>query len=1219
MSVLTQRAQRTRELEALFAERIVVLDGATGTRLQVEQLDEAAFRGERFLEHPRPLLNLNDILVLSRPELIRQVHKEYLEAGADIIETNTFNANSISLVDYGVQDLVYELNREAAGLARTAVGDFEAAHPGSRRFVAGSIGPTSRTLSMSQDVKDPAARTTTFAELRATYAEQVRGLLDGGVDLLLPETVFDTLNLKACLFAIEEVFRARGERVPVIPSVTFIQEGSDRTLSGQTLGAFLASIAHVDVLAVSINCALGPEHMRPHVQELAERSGRWTGCYPNAGLPNEFGGFDLGPDDMARALEGFAREGWLNLVGGCCGTTPAHIAAISEAVRGLPRRERSEVTPLTTLSGLDEYVLRPDSNFTLIGERTNVAGSKRFLRLVKQGKFEEAAEVARGQVEGGANVIDVCMDEALLDGVEAMTHFLNQIAAEPDIARVPVMVDSSDFAVLEAGLRCVQGKGIANSLSLKDGEEPFLERARTVRRYGAAVVVMAFDEQGQATGVARRLQICERAYRLLTEEVGFPPEDIIFDVNVYPVATGIPADDRNSLDFIEALAEIKRRWPQVKCSGGLSNVSFSYRGNDVVREAMHAVFLYHAIQAGLDMAIVNAGQLAVYDEIDPALREAVEDVILARSPQATERLTELAEAYLGKSTERKEDLSWREAPLAERLGHALLNGVVAYIDEDVAEALATYPTPLAIIEGPLMDGMSVVGDLFGSGKMFLPQVVKSARVMQKAVALLEPHMERKAGSTRGRVLLATVKGDVHDIGKNIVGVVLGCNGFDVVDMGVMVPCEQILARAREEGVDVVGLSGLITPSLHEMVHVAKEMRRGGFTCPLLIGGATTSRRHTAVKIAPEYDGTLHVLDASRAVEVMGALMDPKGRAKLLAETLAEQAQARADFEQGPRTPLHPLAEARARRLQLEWRPEDLARPAALGVQALAPSVAELVPYIDWTPFFATWELKGTWPKILDKPEVGPRARELKQDADALLARFAEEGVFQPRAVYGLFRAWSEGDDVVLAHPDGELRLPMLRQQTSRGDRPSLCLADYLAPRERAELQDHAGAFVVTAGPGSVAAAARLRADHDEYQAIMVQALADRLAEAAAEWLHERVRAAWGYEAAGTYAPQELIRERYRGIRPAPGYPACPDHLLKPRLFELLGAQQAVGVRLTESLAMDPPASVSGLYFAHPEARYFAVGKLGQDQLEDYAGRLGITLEEAERWLAPYLV
>ncbi len=1214
-------AARRQALEKLLAQRIVVLDGAMGTRLQAFDLTEPDFRGERFQDHDADLLNLNDLLVLTRPGLVRDVHREYLDAGADVIETNTFSANAISLADYGLQDLVYELNLEAARLAREAVASYEADHPGARRWVAGSIGPTNRTCSMSQDVSDPGSRAVTFEELRATYYEQARGLLDGGVDLLLPETTIDTLNLKAALFAIDQLREERGEAVPVVASVTFTQAGSNRILSGQTLAAFWASISHADLLAVTINCALGAKEMRPHVQELAELAPIWTGCYPNAGLPNEFGGFDETPESLAEVMGELARAGWLNLAGGCCGTLPEHIRAVAEAVRGVAPRRRPQPRREPTYSGLDVYTIRPDSNLTLIGERTNVAGSRRFLRLIKGGKFDDAVEVARQQVEGGANLLDVNMDEGLLDGPASMTRFLNRIAAEPDIATVPVMVDSSDWEVLEAGLKCLQGKGVVNSISLKDGEAAFLEKARLVRRYGAAVVVMGFDEEGQAATTPHKVEIAERAFRLLTEEVGFPAEDVIYDANVFPVATGIADHDDYGVAFIEAVREVKRRCPGIRTSGGISNVSFSFRGNDLVREAMHAVFLYHAIQAGLDLAIVNAGQLAVYEEIQPELRARVEDVILNRRPDAGERLTELAQQVAGKGKQRQEDLSWREQPLAERMAHALLHGIDRFVPEDVGEALKVYEDPLEIIEGPLMKGMGVVGDLFGAGKMFLPQVVKSARVMQKAVALITPHMEREATDSRGKVLLATVKGDVHDIGKNIVGVVLGCNGFDVVDLGVMVPANKILERARTEGVDMVGLSGLITPSLHEMVAVARELRREGFTLPLLIGGATTSKRHTAVKIAPEYDTVVHVLDASRAVEVVGELLDPKRSPAMQQANREEQERARQAFAARDQSrPLVPIVEARARRQPIEWRAEDLARPERLGVVTLEPALAQLVPFIDWTPFFSAWELKGTYPSIFDKPELGPRARELFDDAQRLLDRIVKEGRLQARAVYGLFRAHAEGDDVVVLPEEGEaVRFPMLRQQQGRSDgkRPCVSLADYVAPKESG-LADHVGAFVVTAGHGSAEAAARFRAEHDEYSAILVQALADRLAEACAEWLHEQVRAAWGYEQVGTHAKEDLIRERYRGIRPAPGYPACPDHGLKPRLFALLDATAATGVELTEGLAMTPPASVSGLYFAHPEARYFAVGKVGKDQVEDYARRMGLGVEEAERALVTAL-
>ena len=1219
-----QAPKRWAALRRLLSERIVIFDGAMGTRIQAAELTDADFRGEPFRDHPADVYNLNDLLVLTRPDVIEGIHREYLDAGADIVETNTFNANAISLIDYQLVDRVYELNLEGARVARRATDGYERDHPGEVRFVAGSIGPTSRTCSMSQDVNDPAARGATFEDLRATYYEQARGLIDGGVDLLLPETTIDTLNLKAALFAIAQLKEERGLEIPVIASVTFIQAGSNRMLAGQTVEAFWASISNHDLLAVTINCSLGPKEMRAHVRDLAALAPIYSGCYPNAGLPNEMGGFDQTPEVMAEAIGAFAREGWLNLAGGCCGTTPEHVRAIAEAVRGAPPRVPPEPSGLTTLSGLEPFTIRPDSNLTLVGERTNVAGSRKFLRLIKRGEFEPAVEVARDQVQGGANVLDVNMDDGLIEGVPAMTRFLNQIAAEPDIAALPVMVDSSDWEILEAGLRCLQGKGVVNSLSLKDGEEEFLRRARLVRRYGAAVLVMGFDEEKQATTVEERVVIGERIYRLLTEEVGFPPEDVIYDPNVFPVATGIDEHDGYALAYIEATRELKRRCPKMKISGGISNVSFSFRGNDVLREAMHAVFLYHAIDAGLDLGIVNAGQLAVYEDIEPELREAVEDVILARRPDATPRLTALAERFQGKGSQRVEDLTWREQPVGERLAHALLHGIVQYVDDDVAEALEQYDEPLSIIEGPLMDGMGVVGQLFGAGKMFLPQVVKSARVMQKAVKLIEPHMPQKAsGQRRGKVLLATVKGDVHDIGKNIVGVVLSCNGYEIVDLGVMVTSDRILAAAREHGVDMIGLSGLITPSLHEMALVAREMQEQGFDCPLLIGGATTSLRHTAVKIAPVYTAgpVVHVLDASRSVEVVGQLRDPKKLEELTARTASEQAAVRVSHAEGQAAlELVPIEEARERRTPIEWRQDDLPTPAALGVFELQPELAELTGYIDWTPFFQAWELKGSYPSILDKPDVGPRARELKRDADALLDRIVRERWLEPKAVYGLFRAHTEGDDVVLQDEQQRelLRLPMLRQQQGKrtrdkagAARPQQCLADLVAPKETG-LVDHAGLFVVTSGAGAAAAVARFRAEQDEYNAILVQALADRLAEATAEWLHERVRAAWGYEPVGTHTVEDLIRERYRGIRPAPGYPACPDHLLKPRLFELLGATERTGVTLTDGMAMDPASSVCGMLFAHPQARYFGVGKVGRDQVEDYARRLGVAVSEVER-------
>jgi 5-methyltetrahydrofolate--homocysteine methyltransferase len=1219
METPTTRPERWAAFRALLAERVVVLDGAMGTLIQLEELDEAGFRGDVYREHGKPLHNCNDVLPVSQPEIMRRLHKRYLEAGADVIETNTFNATAVAMEDYGLEGQIHALNVAGARVACEARDAWERAHPGDVRFVAGSMGPTNKTCSMSPRQDDPAYRAVDFDTMAAAYKEQARGLIEGGVDLLLPETVIDTLNLKACLYAIEELKEELGlQRLPVLASLTMVQEHSDRILSGQTIEALWYSIQHVDLDAVLINCALGPEQMRPHVSEMHRLIPLPIGCYPNAGLPNELGGFDASPDDLSSVLGEMAEDGWLNLAGGCCGTRPEHVAAIAQAVRDATPRAIPEVQRRSSYSGMLPYVITEDSNFTMIGERTNVAGSKKFLRLIKRGEFEKATEVARQQVEGGANIIDVNMDEGLLDGPASMTHFLNQIGAEPDIAAIPVMVDSSDWAVLSAGLRCLQGKGIANSISLKEGEADFLAKARQLRRLGAAMVVMGFDEEKQAVEVEHKVAIAERAYRLLTEQVGVAPEDIIYDPNVLAVATGMEEHDRYALNFIEACREIRRRLPGMKLSGGISNVSFSFRGNDPVREAMHAVFLYHAIQAGLDMGIVNAGQLAVYDDLDPDLRERVEDVILARRPDATDRLMEVAEQLRGTKTERKVDLAWREAPLAERLSHALLHGIVEFIDQDTEEARQTYPSPLSIIEGPLMDGMNVVGELFGAGKMFLPQVVKSARVMQKAVAILEPYMEREAGQHRGRVLMATVKGDVHDIGKNIVGVVLACNGYDIVDLGVMTPADRILTRARECNADLIGLSGLITPSLHEMVHVAEEMEAQGFTTPLLIGGATTSAKHTAIKIAPVYGGgVVHVKDASKAVEVVGELvLDEERRQQLLKTTREEQDAARETFlRRQASANMASLAEARAGRAALAWQPEDLAQPRELGVFEVSVSAAELVPYIDWTPFFSTWELRGTYPSILDKPNVGPRARELKADADEMLERISVEGWLAPRGVYGFFRAHSEGDDVVVLDGDQErARFPMLRQQIkTSGKRPYQCLADFVAPHDSG-VADHLGAFAVTAGHGIEEHLARFRAEHDEYQAILLQALADRLAEAFAEHLHERVRSLWGYDEVGRQPVSDLIRERYRGIRPAPGYPACPDHNLKTTLFSLLDAEQRAGVSLTSHLAMQPASSVSGLYFAHPEARYFAVGSLGRDQVEDYAQRRGVPLKEAERWL-----
>jgi 5-methyltetrahydrofolate--homocysteine methyltransferase len=1219
-------------IAALLRTRILVLDGAMGTMIQRYRLGEDDFRGKRFEDHPVDLKNANDLLCLTRPDVIEAIHTAYFEAGADIVETNTFNANAVSMADYQLEALVYELNVAAARIARAAAEAAQAQDPTRPRWVAGSMGPTQRTASMSGDVNDPGARQVTFDELVAAYYDQARGLIDGGCDLLLPETATDTLNLKAALFAIQRLFDRGYRRVPVMASLTFIQAGSDRMLTGQNVEAAWNSIAHAPLLSVGINCALGPQEMRPHIEELARLAPIFVSAHPNAGLPNPLlpTGFPETPEDMAPALREWAAQGFLNVVGGCCGTTPDHVRAIAAAVRGLAPRVPPVPERHTRLAGFDALTLRPDTNFVNIGERTNVTGSPKFAKLILDGRFEEAVAVARQQVDSGAQIIDVNMDEGLLDSEAAMTRFLNLVAAEPDIARVPVMIDSSKWSVLEAGLKCLQGKGIVNSISLKEGLESFREQARLVRRYGAAVVVMAFDEQGQAVTVERKLEICRRAYRVLTEELDFPPEDIIFDPNVLTVATGMEEHDDYALAFIEATRRIKAELPHVRVSGGISNISFSFRGNNVVREAMHAAFLYHAIQAGLDMGIVNAGQLAVYEQIPKDLLERVEDVLLNRRPDATERLIAFAESVKGGARAATQADAWREGSVEERLEYALVKGIVEHIDADVEEARRAYGRPLLVIEGPLMAGMNVVGDLFGSGKMFLPQVVKSARVMKKAVAWLLPFMEAdKAASGQSapeaRVLLATVKGDVHDIGKNIVGVVLACNGYEVIDLGVMVPTEKILAEARARQVDMIGLSGLITPSLEEMAHVAREMERLGFDLPLLIGGATTSKAHTAIKIAPAYTReVVHVLDASRAVSVVGQLKQREARASFAAENRAEQERLRAGHKRGrDERPLLSLAEARTRRPQFDWATYTPAQPEWSGVRVLDPvPLAELVPFIDWSPFFHTWELKGTYPRIFDNPDWGARARELFDDAQAMLARLIAGGRLHARAVYGFFPANAVGDDIEVYTDNARTGLRAtfhcLRQQSDRGaGEPNLALADYLAPRDSGQL-DWLGAFVVGAGFGADALAREHERDHDDYSSIMVKALADRLAEALAESLHQRVRREWGYGRNEVLTPEELIRERYRGIRPAPGYPACPDHTEKGTLFRLLEAEARIGVSLTESFAMWPAASVSGLYFAHPQARYFTVGRLAQDQVRDYQRRKGLDLRSIERWLAPYL-
>ncbi len=1223
-------AHGDRRLESLLAQRILVLDGAMGTMVQTLQLDEKAVRGRQFAEHSKPLKNFIDILCLTRPEIITDIHRRYLEAGADIIETNTFGATRVAMEDFQLEHLVRELNLAAAACARQAADEYTARTPDKPRFVAGSIGPTGKTASISPNVEDPGFRAVTFDQLVDSYYEQVAALVAGGVDILLPETAFDTLNLKACLFAIDKFFDEHHVRLPVMASVT-IPDASGRTLSGQTIAAVWTSISHFPLLSVGINCALGPERMRPFVEELSKIAPVFTSCHPNAGLPNEFGGYDQTPEQMAGVLQEFVASGWLNIVGGCCGTTPEHIRAFAEMVRGRPPRRPPDVEQLTRLSGQETLTIRPDTNFIMIGERTNVTGSRKFARLIQEERYGEAVEIARGQVENGAGVIDINLDADLLDGETAMPRLLNLLAAEPDISRVPVMIDSSKWSVIEAGLKCVQGKSIVNSISLKDGEDEFLRRARLIRRYGAAAVVMAFDEQGQATETHDKVRICRRAYQLLAERIGFPPEDIIFDPNVLTVATGIEEHNNYAVNFLEATRQIKQLCPGVKVSGGVSNVSFSFRGNDVVREAIHAAFLYHAIRAGLDMGIVNAGQLAVYEEIPPELLERVEDVLLNRRPDATERLVEFAEAVKSQSKKApEEELAWREGTVEERLIQALIKGIDRFVEQDAEEARQKFDRCLQIIEGPLMDGMSKIGDLFAAGKMFLPQVVKSARVMKKAVAYLEPFMEQeKAGAgeetqrTRGRILMATVKGDVHDIGKNIVGVVLGCNNYEVIDLGVMTPAEEILRAAREQHVDLIGLSGLITPSLDEMVHVAKELQREGFRQPLLIGGATTSAKHTAVKIAPCYQPpAVHVLDASRSVGVVDRLMSPVQRPEIERENAELQRQLVASFQQR-QVRLVSYAEARRRRFPTDWAAVRIDRPSFTGLRVLSDfPLDRLRDYIDWSPFFLAWELRGRFPAILDDPEAGQAARELYDNARHLLDDIICRRSLTAKAVYGFWPAAADGDDIVLYADETRrqelARFHTLRQQWERkGQDYFRALADYIAPLDSGR-QDYLGAFVVTAGFGADELCAQYAAALDDYNSIMVKALADRLAEAFAECLHAQARRDWGYGAEESLSQDDLIAERYRGIRPAPGYPSQPDHTEKRILFDLLQAERNIGVTLTETCAMQPAASVCGLYFAHPAARYFALDRITRDQLENYARRKGMTPAEAERWLAPNL-
>ena len=1219
--------KRRESLKQLMQERIAILDGAMGTMIQKHKLTEEDFRGKRFADWDSELRGNNDLLTLTQPQIIADIHREFLLAGADIIETNTFNSNGESLADYGMQDMVVEFNAEAAKLARQ-VADEVTAETGQQRYVAGVLGPTSRTASLSPDVNDPGFRNTDFDTLRATYLEATHALVDGGADYILIETIFDTLNAKAAIFAVEEYRDETGNDIPVMISGT-ITDASGRTLSGQTTGAFWNSLAHSRPLGVGLNCALGAEDLRPYLTELAKIAGTNVSVHPNAGLPNEFGGYDDTPEYMAGVIRDFANSGLLNIVGGCCGTTPDHIAAIRDAVSDCAKREIPELAPALHLSGLEPFEVKPDSLFVNVGERTNVTGSAIFKRMITGEDYNAALTVARQQVENGAQIIDINMDEGMLDSEAAMKRFLNLIAAEPDIARVPIMVDSSKWSVIEAGLKCIQGKAVVNSISLKEGEEPFLEQARLVKRYGAAVVVMAFDEDGQAETVQRKFDICERAYKILAEEVGIPGEDIIFDPNIFAVATGIAEHNDYGVAFIEATRKIKEGLPNALVSGGVSNVSFSFRGNNPVREAMHSVFLYHAIQAGMDMGIVNAGQLAVYDDIPEELKEAVEDVILNRRDDSTERLLAIAGKYQdsGDTDDEEKVEEWRELPVNERLSHALVKGIDEFIDADTEEARLNTDRPLDVIEGPLMDGMNVVGDLFGAGKMFLPQVVKSARVMKKAVAHLVPFIEDEqdgAAAKAGKIIMATVKGDVHDIGKNIVGVVLQCNNFDVVDLGVMVSCEEILKTAREQGADMIGLSGLITPSLDEMVHVAKEMTRNDFEVPLLIGGATTSPAHTSVKIDPEYEGAVvYVKDASRSVGVAQKLISANDRNAFVAD-IKEECRTRRERHAGrsDNAAYLGLEQARANKSALDWAGYMPPVPNEPGIQDFDIPLSELENYIDWMPFFNAWEFAGKFPAILEDEVVGEAASSLYKDALAMLESIIAEEWLQAKAVIGLFPANRSGDDDVIVYADESrseelATLHHLRQQRQKsGDKANRCLADFIAP---AGTNDYIGAFAVTAGIGIDAKVNEFEAAHDDYNSILLKALADRLAEAAAEYMHERVRKEhWGYASDEALDNSALIAEDYKGIRPAPGYPACPDHTEKDTLWKMLDVEKRTDITLTESFAMVPTAAVSGFYYSHPESSYFALGKVGRDQIEDYATRKGMSVEKVERWLASIL-
>lgn len=1241
------------DIKSELEKRILVIDGAMGTMIQQYKLEEKDYRGKRFAHWPKDLKGNNDLLCLTQPDIIKAIHKEYLKAGADIIETNTFNCNAISLADYDMQSLAYELNVEAAKIARKAIDEFKTentkpvAPSGVERqtpaFVAGAIGPTNRTLSLSPDVNDPGYRAVTFDEVVAAYTEQVRGLIDGGVDLLLIETIFDTLNAKAALFAIQNYCEKINRKMPVMVSGT-ITDASGRTLSGQTTEAFLNSVSHVDLLSVGLNCALGAKDMRPYLEELSTKAPFYVSAYPNAGLPNQFGEYDQDAHEMGHQIEDFLKAGFLNIVGGCCGTTPSHIQRIAEIARQSKPRKKPTSDSLLHLSGLEPVTLRPESNFMNVGERTNVTGSKKFLRLIKEGKYDEALSIAREQVEGGAQVIDVNMDEGMLDSEAAMTKFLNLIAAEPDIARVPIMIDSSKWTVIEAGLKCVQGKAIVNSISLKEGEQKFIEQAHKVKQYGAAVIVMAFDEIGQADTLQRRIDICKRAYDILVNKVHFPPQDIIFDPNIFPVATGMEEHRLNALDFFNATKWIKENLPHAKVSGGVSNVSFSFRGNDHVREAIHSAFLYHAVKNGMDMGIVNPSQLVVYDDIDKKLLELIEDVLLNRRDDATERLVDYAETLKGISKEKSEkDEAWRKATVEERLSHALVKGIVDYIDADTEEARVKLGRPLNVIEGPLMAGMNLVGDLFGSGKMFLPQVVKSARVMKKAVAYLEPYLQAEkeknkangiVGDSRqnaGKILLATVKGDVHDIGKNIVGVVLACNNYEIIDLGVMVSSDKILEESKKHNVDVIGLSGLITPSLDEMVHVAKEMERLGFKIPLLIGGATTSKVHTAVKITPHYSGpVVHVNDASKSVPVASCLISSDLRNAFMEEVKRDYDRVREQNKNAQsQNKFISIEEARANKFPIDWKKVNIHKPVFIGAKTFTDySLIEIAEYIDWTPFFHSWELKGSYPKIFNDPNRGAEAKKLFDDAQAMLKKIISEKWLKANAVIGIFPANSSGDDINIYDDNSAKKIKCtfhsIRQQTKKpAGQYNLALSDFVAPKSQTQHSepntDFIGAFAVTTGIGIDEQVKRFEKNHDDYSAIMLKALADRLAEAFAELMHKKVRTEiWGYAKDEKLSNEDLIKEEYKGIRPAPGYPAQPDHTEKKTIWKLLDVEKNAGIKLTESMAMFPTAAVSGLYFAHPDSHYFGVSKIQKDQVEDYAKRKGMTLQEAEKWLGPNL-